>query len=96
MLLQAEPLYIPTQIYISGFGCFLATVAGSNVFSLEMAFDQRAVKTGLNDHTSSHLFGKVYLRDRNIFVQGATHKAYCLTENSLRVDEMVCCSTPQR
>lgn len=72
MLLQVEPFNIHTQIYISGFGCFLATVTDSNVFLLAMAFDQKAVKTRLRDHTSSHLFGKVYLRDRSIFIEGVT------------------------
>lgn len=57
---------------ISGFGCFLTTVTGINEFSLETTFDQRAVKARIHDHTSSHLFGKVYLRARNIFVQGVT------------------------
>lgn len=76
MLLQVEAFYIPTQTYISGFGSFLAAVTGSDVFSLETAFDQREVTTRLRDHTSSHLFGKVYLRDRNIFVQGVTLKKW--------------------
>lgn len=58
--------------YPSGFGCFLATVTSSNVFSLEMAFEKRAVKTRLRDNTSSQVFRKVYLRDRNIFVLGVT------------------------
>lgn len=75
MLLQAEPFYILTQIYLSGFGSFLATVTGSNVFSVEMAFDQWAVKTRLRDHTSSHLFWKGISQSQEHIRSGCdTHK----------------------